>query len=72
MGVHLWGTHGMRPYGIRDEGALLSLNFHLSTFISHLSSLISHLSSLISHLYSFQERFFIHDFNAEFLRLFEF
>ena len=53
-----WGTHGVRPYGTRDEGALLSLN--------------SHLSPLLSHLYSFQERFFIHDFYAEFLRPFEF
>ena len=58
MEVHLWGTHGVRPYGIWDEGALLSLNFQLS--------------SLISHLYSFQEGVFIHDFYAEFLRLFEF
>ena len=54
----IWGTHGVRPYGTRDEGALLSLNFHLS--------------SLNSHLNSFQESFFIHDFYAEFLRLFEF
>ena len=29
MGVNLWGTHAVRPYGISDEGALLSLNFHL-------------------------------------------
>lgn len=21
MGVHLWGTHGVRPYGTRDGGA---------------------------------------------------
>ena len=56
----IWGTHGVRPYGIWDEGAL------------SFSSLISHLSPLLSHLYSFQESFFIHDFYAEFLRLFEF
>ena len=65
MGVYLWGTHGVRPYGTRDEGALLSLNFHLSTLISQPSSLNPHLNSL-------QERFLIHDFYAEFLRLFEF
>ncbi len=58
MGVHLWGTHGVRPYAIWGEGAL-------SFFLSHLSSLLSHLNSL-------QEGVFIHDFYAEFLRLFEF
>ena len=67
---YLWeltilGTHGVRPYGIWDEGALLSLNFHLSTLNSHLSPLLSHLNSL-------QKAFLIHDFYAEFLRLFEF
>ena len=71
MGVNHLGD-ARRPYGTRDEGALLSLNFHLSTFNFHLSTLNSHLSPLLSHLYSLQERFLIHDFYAEFLRLFEF
>ena len=61
--------NGSSPFGGRTACVLTGQGMRglycLSTFISHLSTLIFHLNSL-------QESFFIHDFYAEFLRLFEF
>ena len=63
--------YGSSPFGGRTACVLTGYGMRaLSHF--HLSTLNSQLSTLISHLYSLQEGVFIHDFNAEFLRLFEF
>lgn len=63
--------YGSSPFGDARHASLRDMGWSC-LIVSQFLFLIFHLSTLISHLNSLQERFFIHDFYAEFLRLFEF